>query len=106
MRPGRGALLALALSRRAADPGARACAANASASAAAETPLNGLKEQRDELERIRLERADLQRRMRDLQSTVHDLSEERTNIACTGSRPPGTLLGRSDRGLHRARSVR
>ena len=40
-----------------------------------------LKEQRDELERICLERADLQRRMRDLQSTVHDLSEERTNIA-------------------------
>lgn len=39
-----------------------------------------LKAQRDELERIRLERADLQRRMHDLQSTVHDLSEERTNI--------------------------
>lgn len=40
-----------------------------------------LKAQKDELEKIRLERADLQRRMRDLQSTVHDLSEERTNIA-------------------------
>jgi septal ring factor EnvC (AmiA/AmiB activator) len=40
-----------------------------------------LKAQKDELEKIRFERADLQRRMRDLQSTVHDLSEERTNIA-------------------------
>ncbi len=39
-----------------------------------------LKTQKDELEKIRLERADLQRRMHELQSTVHDLSEERTNI--------------------------
>lgn len=39
-----------------------------------------LKSQKDELEKIRIERADLQRRMHDLQSTVHDLSEERTNI--------------------------
>jgi septal ring factor EnvC (AmiA/AmiB activator) len=39
-----------------------------------------LKSQKDELEKIRLERADLQRRMHELQSTVHDLSEERTNI--------------------------
>jgi septal ring factor EnvC (AmiA/AmiB activator) len=39
-----------------------------------------LKSEKEELEKIRLERADLQRRMRELQSTVHDLSEERTNI--------------------------
>ena len=39
-----------------------------------------LKTEKDALERIRLERADLQRRMRELQSTVHDLAEERTNI--------------------------
>ena len=39
-----------------------------------------LKAQKDELERIRLERADLQRRMHELQTTVHDLNEERTNI--------------------------
>jgi murein hydrolase activator len=39
-----------------------------------------LKAQRDELDKIRVERADLQRRMQELQSTVHDLSEERTNI--------------------------
>ncbi len=39
-----------------------------------------LKSQKDELEKIRQERTDLQRRMHELQSTVHDLSEERTNI--------------------------
>lgn len=39
-----------------------------------------IKEQKDELERIRQERADLEKRMQDLQSTVHDLAEERTNI--------------------------
>ena len=37
--------------------------------------------QRAELERIRRERADLQRRMMELQGTVHDLSEEKRNIA-------------------------
>lgn len=37
--------------------------------------------QRAELERIRRERADLQRRMQELQGTVHDLSEEKRNIA-------------------------
>jgi len=36
--------------------------------------------QRDELMRIRQERADLERRMRELKSSVHDLSEEVTNI--------------------------
>ncbi|MGH7656158.1 MAG: murein hydrolase activator EnvC family protein [Gemmatimonadaceae bacterium] len=39
-----------------------------------------IKEQKDELDKIRQERADLQKRMQDLQSTVHDLAEERTNI--------------------------
>jgi septal ring factor EnvC (AmiA/AmiB activator) len=39
-----------------------------------------IKEQKDELEKIRQERADLEKRMQDLQSTVHDLAEERTNI--------------------------
>lgn len=39
-----------------------------------------IKEQKDELEKIRQERADLQKRMQDLQSTVHDLAEERANI--------------------------
>ena len=48
--------------------------------AAQQNAAERLKAQRDELEKIRLERADLQRRMHDLQSTVHDLSEERTNI--------------------------
>ena len=37
--------------------------------------------QRAELERIRRERADLQRKMQQLQGTVHDLSEEKRNIA-------------------------
>ena len=37
--------------------------------------------QRAELDRIRKERADLQRRMQQLQGTVHDLSEEKRNLA-------------------------
>ncbi|HYW51272.1 MAG TPA: hypothetical protein VE861_11730, partial [Gemmatimonadaceae bacterium] len=37
--------------------------------------------QRAELDRIRKERADLQRRMQELQGTVHDLSEEKRNLA-------------------------
>ncbi len=37
--------------------------------------------QRSALERIRRERAELQRRMMDLQGTVHDLSEEKKNLA-------------------------
>ncbi|MCU0626763.1 MAG: peptidoglycan DD-metalloendopeptidase family protein [Gemmatimonadaceae bacterium] len=40
-----------------------------------------LQQQRAELERIRAERAALQRRLTDLQGTVHDLDEERRNIA-------------------------
>ncbi len=37
--------------------------------------------QRAELDRIRKERSDLQRRMQELQGTVHDLSEEKRNLA-------------------------
>jgi septal ring factor EnvC (AmiA/AmiB activator) len=36
--------------------------------------------QREELDRIRRERADLERKARELRSTVHDLFEERTNL--------------------------
>ena len=57
------------------------------ATAAAQQPPNPqqnttekLKTQKDELDRIRGERADLQRKMRELRSTVHDLSAERTNL--------------------------
>ena len=35
---------------------------------------------RDELDRIRAERERLEKRMRELQGTVHDIGEERTNI--------------------------
>ena len=38
------------------------------------------KQQRDELDRIRRERAELERKARQLKSTVHDLSEERSNL--------------------------
>ena len=48
--------------------------------AAQQSAADRIKEQKDELEKIRLERADLEKRMHDLQSTVHDLAEERTNI--------------------------
>jgi septal ring factor EnvC (AmiA/AmiB activator) len=43
-------------------------------------PAERLKTQKDELERIRSERAQLEARQRQLRSTVHDLSEERVNI--------------------------
>ncbi len=38
------------------------------------------RQQREELDRIRNERTALEARMRELRSTVHDLSEERTNL--------------------------
>lgn len=38
------------------------------------------RQQREELDRIRSERAALEARMRELRSTVHDLSEERNNL--------------------------
>lgn len=44
--------------------------------ASAQTPEAKLKQQQDELARIRKEREELQRRMRGLQTTAHDLSEE------------------------------
>jgi septal ring factor EnvC (AmiA/AmiB activator) len=39
-----------------------------------------IRQQRSELERIRLERAELERQMRELQTTMHDLSEEVINL--------------------------
>ncbi len=39
-----------------------------------------IRQQREELDRIRRERADLEARMRELRTTVHDLSAERTNL--------------------------
>ncbi|MDA1082359.1 MAG: peptidoglycan DD-metalloendopeptidase family protein [Gemmatimonadetes bacterium] len=39
-----------------------------------------IRQQREELDRIRRERNDIESRMRALSSTVHDLSEERTNL--------------------------
>ena len=39
-----------------------------------------VREQRNELTRIRLERAELERQMRELRTTAHDLSEEVTNL--------------------------
>jgi septal ring factor EnvC (AmiA/AmiB activator) len=39
-----------------------------------------IRSQRDELDRIRKERTDLEDKMRTLQGTVHDLSEERRNL--------------------------
>ena len=44
------------------------------------TGADRIRQQRDELERIRRERAELQRRMQELQSNVHDLSAEVTNL--------------------------
>ncbi len=47
---------------------------------APQSAADRIRAQREELDRIRSERAELQRRMRELQNTVHDLGEERTNI--------------------------
>ncbi len=56
-------------------------AQRAQAQSAAAQSAQRIAAQRAELERIRRERADLQRRMEDLQGTVHDLSEEKRNLA-------------------------
>ena len=48
----------------------------AASSLAAQDPSVRLREQRDELERVRRERADLERQAETLRATVHDLSEE------------------------------
>jgi septal ring factor EnvC (AmiA/AmiB activator) len=52
------------------------------APAAAQQPTaeQRLRSQREELDRIRRERADLEQRMAELRSNVHDLSEEVTNL--------------------------
>jgi len=55
-------------------------AAHAQQPPAAPPANDRLRSQREELDKIRVERTDLQKRMRELQNTVHDLSEERTNI--------------------------
>jgi septal ring factor EnvC (AmiA/AmiB activator) len=78
---GRTALLAIALPVALLNPQRIRAQQAAPPQAPQQNAAERLKAQKDELEKIRLERADLQRRMRDLQSTVHDLSEERTNIA-------------------------
>jgi murein hydrolase activator len=52
--------------------------AHAPLAASAQSAEAKLKQQQDELARIRKEREDLQRRMRGLQTTAHDLSEEVT----------------------------
>lgn len=48
--------------------------------AAPQSAADRAKAQRDELDRVRAERERLEQRMRQIQGTVHDLSEERTNI--------------------------
>jgi len=78
---GRTALLAIALPVALLNPQRIRAQQAAPPQAPQQNAAERLKAQKDELEKIRLERADLQRRMRELQSTVHDLSEERTNIA-------------------------
>jgi len=47
---------------------------------AAQSAAERTKAQRDELDRVRAERQRLEQRMQQLQGTVHDLGEERTNI--------------------------
>ena len=81
MKYGRTALLAIALPVALLNPQRIRAQQAAPPQAPQQNAAERLKAQKDELEKIRLERADLQRRMRELQSTVHDLSEERTNIA-------------------------
>ena len=46
----------------------------------AQSGAERLRQQREELDRIRRERADLERQMRELRTTVHTLSEERLNL--------------------------
>lgn len=56
------------------------CLAAAGQSSAQEQSDAKLRSQQEELARIRREREELQRRMRGLQSKVHDISEEVTNL--------------------------
>ena len=58
-------------------------AATAATAATAQQPpasQDRAKQQREELDRIRRERLDLERKARELKSTVHSLSEERANL--------------------------
>ena len=55
-------------------------AAQAAPPPAPQSPADRAKAQREELDRARAERERLELRMRQLQSTAHDISEERTNI--------------------------
>lgn len=80
MRVGRTALLMAALATALLVPSRSRAQQAAPPAAQQQNAAERLRTQRDELEKIRLERADLERRRRELQSTVHDLSEERTNI--------------------------
>jgi murein hydrolase activator len=57
-----------------------ALASLARPAAAQQNAESRLRTQRQELERIRRERTELEQRMRSLQSSVHDLTEEVTNI--------------------------
>lgn len=57
-----------------------ATAATAIAAQTSPTSQDRTRSQRDELERIKRERAALEQKMRDLRTTVHDLSEERSNL--------------------------
>jgi septal ring factor EnvC (AmiA/AmiB activator) len=77
-RIGRALLAALVL----AAPAARAQEKPAPVSPPpnSQDPAQRIRDQREELERIRRERAELEARMRQLQGTVHDLSEERDNL--------------------------
>ncbi|AHG91298.1 Peptidase M23 [Gemmatirosa kalamazoonensis] len=56
------------------------CAVAIPAALSAQTPAPSTQAQRAELEKVRRERAALQQRMRVLQGTVHDLSEEVANL--------------------------
>jgi murein hydrolase activator len=72
-------LLGLALAGRpaVAQQSTRPPSSTSQAAAAAEAKLRA---QRDELERVRRERAELERRMNSLQSTAHNLTEEVRNL--------------------------
>jgi septal ring factor EnvC (AmiA/AmiB activator) len=76
----RDAALALVLSLTAVCQLPTVIAAQAAPPPAQQSAAERAKAQRDELDRVRAERERLEARMRQLQGTVHDLGEERTNI--------------------------
>ena len=82
-RAARAAALVIGLLVLAVVPAARVAAqqpAPVSPAPNAQDPAGRIREQREELERIRRERAELESRMRRLQGTAHDISEERNNL--------------------------